>query len=248
MATRASTPLQPEHSAPASHTSPAPALARGSQGPSLGSVPMLLDPGRGPWTWMLSAARLGCRRGRIVPLTINAWHAPGISANIAGDGGSGYVGQLVRQGYVPIPHDYLPCVAWGESRAGAPDSVYLDKHIGHDIEGRGCERWTDAWIRPLQLGHVVQWESDAEGRDAFLIAAWTHLCNGGKPPAPVQVRLAVQPVLSRIESEAAYMTEAARILIRQLAENLPVEHYTDTVRDILRRRDLPIPEVATRDQ
>ena len=240
MATRAQQ-LPADNSAGATLTNPSvPSLARGSSGPSLGSVPLLLRPGRGPWTMCISAAKLGCRDGRIVPLVVPAWHTPGISANIAGDGGQGYIAQLTRAGFAPIPHTFLPAVAFGASRAGAEHSTYLERLEGHDIEGRGCVQWVDAWTRPLQLGHIVEMDRDATGKDDFLVAAWTELCNGGKSPSKLQQRIATQPVISRIESEANRATERSRLLIQQLAGHLPREHYTDSVRQILRRQDVEI--------
>jgi hypothetical protein len=47
-------------------------------------------------------------------------------------------------------------------------------------------------------------------------------------------------VISRIESEANRATERSRLLIQQLAGHLPREHYTDSVRQILRRQDVEI--------
>lgn len=242
MATRASRAAeQTTATAPTPSTS-VPSLARGASGPSLGSVPLLLRPGRGPWTWCLSAARLGCRNGRIVPMVVPAYWTPGLSANVKGDGGQGYIGQLKRQGYVEIPHDFLPAVAFGEDRAGSPDSTYLNKWQGVDLEGRKVVKWADAWWRPLQLGHVVESETDAAGRDDFLIQALIEIANGGKPLGTAQIRIATQPVIRRIEQEANRASERSRLLIQKLAGHLPVEHYTDSVRQILRRQDIEVPE------
>lgn len=221
----------------------APSLARGSAGPSLGSVPLRLEPGRGPWTWCISAARLGCRNGRIVPLAVKAFHAPGISANIRGDNGSGYVQQLIRMGYVPIPHDRLPCVAFGEDRSTAPDSTYLHRWQGVSLHGYEVDHWRDAWHRPQRLGNQVIWQEDAEGRDLFLSEALRDLCNGGDELSDVQITLATRPILQRIRSEATMDGPGARKLVRQMATHLPREHHTDDVRDILARMEITLPAV-----
>ena len=184
---------------------------------------------------MISAARLGCRHGRIVPLVVPAWHTPGISANVRGDRGAGYVSVLRRQGYVEIPHDRLPCTAWGESRAGGGRSSYLDRYEGVDRGGRGAVRWVDAWTRPRQIGHLVSWEQDAAGRDAFLIAALMDLANRGDPLHPVQIELAVRPVALRIENAANRDTPRSRRLIEQMYRHIPPEHVPDSVRTTIRR-------------
>jgi len=247
MATRANKPTKSDPAAPAG-SSPlsVPSLARGPSGPSLGSAPLLLRPGRGPWTWCISAAKLGCRNGQIVPLPVMAWHAPGISANVRGDGGQGFVNQLSRQGYVPIPHDFLPAVAFGQNRAGSPDSTYLDRHMGISMDGRQVTRWVDAWRRPSRIGHRVEWMHDEEGRDAFLVAALIALANGGEPLREVQIRIATQPLIRRIESEANRATERSRLIIRQLASHLPPEHIPASVHAILRRHDIEIEPVAAK--
>ena len=171
---------------------------------------------------------------------------PGLSANIEGDGGHGHVSDLIRQGYVAMPHGFLPAVAFGLSRAGSQHSTYLDMHSGHDLAGNPVVKWTDAWTRPLRLGHIVEWEQDEEGRDAFLIAAWVKLCNADQPLSKLQVRIATRPLISRIESEANQSSERSRLLISQLAAQLPAEHYTESVRQILRRQDVEVPAAPSK--
>jgi len=239
VATRASTDTKAAAQASASLSRPR--LAQSAAGPSLGSSPMRLRESRGPWTWMISAARLCCRNGRIVPKAVPAWHAPGIAGNVRGDHGAGYVGQLTRQGYVEIPHDRLPCVAFGESRAGAAHSVYLERHEGVDITGRKVSQWTSAWTRYVRLGHMVRPEHDHEGKDRFLEQAMLDLvCRDGKL-APVQIEMAIEPLVARIGRESNNDTPRARRMIAQMVAQLPPEHTPDSVRAIMRRLEIEQP-------
>ena len=241
MATRANQSTQGP-AAEAGPTSFVPAFARGSSGPSLGSVPLRLRGGRGPWTWMISQAKLGCRNGQIVPLAIPAWHAPGISANIRGDRGAGFSNQLQKQGYVEVSHGFAPdSPCFDGDRNNAEHSTYLAKWSGLDIEGRPATKWTDAWERPVQLGHIVQWERDEVGRDAFLVRALMEVANGGQPLTAAQIRLATAPIINRIHSEANRATERSRLLIMQCARHLPTEHIPDSVRQILQRQEIEMP-------
>lgn len=222
-----------------------PRLAQTAAGPSLGSAPMRLRESRGPWTWMISAARLVCRNGRILPKAVPAWHAPGIAGNVRGDGGSGYVGQLVRQGYVQIPHDRLPCVAFGQSRENARHSVYLERHEGVDLDGRPAVQWTTAWTRYARLGHMSIPEHDHEGKDRFLEQAMLDLvCKDGKL-SEVQIGMAIRPVVDRIHAEASNDTPRARRLIADMAAHLPREHTPDSVRAILQRLEIELPDPPT---
>jgi len=238
VATRASTRTDdaPEGAASLSR----PRLAQSAAGPSLGSTPMRLRESRGPWTWMISAARLGCRNGVIVPRAVPAWHAPGVSANVRGDNGAGYVGDLKRQHYVEIPHDRLPCVAFGESRAGAAHSVYLERHEGVSIGGARVFRWTSAWTRYARLGHMTYPEYDHAGQDLFLHQALLDLCTPDGKLSPVQITLATRPLIKRIEAEASREGPHARALIAQMAAQLPAEHVPDSVHAILRRLEIEL--------
>ena len=237
MATRSRTPRTPP---PAQElaAAPKPALSQPAGGPSLGATPLRLREGRGPYTWMISAARLGCRHGRIVPMVVPAWHAPGIGANVRGDHGAGYIGQLRRQGYVEIPHDRLPCVAFGASRAGAKHSTYLERYEGVGADGRPVTQWVDAWQRPQQIGHLVVWETDDEGRDEFLAAALRDLACGGRDLTSAQVQLAIRPILARIRAEADRDTARSRRLIATMAGHLPAEHTPPDIRRLLERLEI----------
>lgn len=246
MATRANQTTSPAVEAGgAGPSTSVPAFARGSSGPSLGSAPLRLRGGRGPWTWMVSAAKLGCRNGQIVPLPVPAWHAPGISANIKGDRGAGFIGQLGKLGYIEIPHNFAPDAACFDSdRAGAEHSTYLQRWVGVDIEGRPAVRWSDAWERPMQLGHIVQWERDEVGRDAFLVRALMEVVNRGQPLSDAQVKLATQPLISRIHAEANRATERSRLIIMQCARHLPTEHIPTSVHQILKRQEIDLPDLT----
>ena len=46
-------------------------------GPSLSGTALRLPKGQGPWTYVINAACLGCRNGRIIPLLGKAWHEAG---------------------------------------------------------------------------------------------------------------------------------------------------------------------------
>jgi len=245
MATRANQSKQGPSSTDAPSSSSVPAFARGASGPSLGSVPLRLRGGRGPWTWMISQAKLGCRNGQIVPLVIPAWHAPGISGNIRGDRGSGFVGQLKSQGYAEIPHGFAADSAcFDADRTTAEHSTYLAMWSGIDIDGRPATRWTDAWERPVQLGHIVQWERDEVGRDAFLVRALAEIANRGAALSAAQIRLATKPLIDRIHSEANRASERSRLLIMQCARHLPAAHIPASVRQILTRQEIDLSTLA----
>ena len=240
MATRATTRTDDAPS-PGSASLSRPRLAQSAAGPSLGSTPMRLRESRGPWTWMISAARLGCRNGVIVPRAVPAWHSPGVSANRRGDNGAGYVGELKRQDYVEIPHDRLPCVAFGKSRDGAAHSVYLERHEGVSIGGARVFRWTSAWERYARLGHLTHAEYDHAGKDLFLHQALLDLCTPDGELSPLQIKLATLPLIKRIEAEANHDGPRARALITQMARQLPAEHVPAQVHAILRRLEIELP-------
>lgn len=244
MATRASsksTEAPTEASPAASTTSHVPAFARATlSGPSLGSAPLRLAGGRGPFTIMVTPAKLGCRFGRIVPLHVCAMHDPGIGSNVKGDNGAGFIHDLTTQGYVAIPHNFVPCVAFGESRVGSEPSYYLRKHEGYDGEGRSVEMFTDAWMRPRQLGHLTTWENDREGRDTFLIEALRRLVMGGRDLEPIQVEIATMPLIRRILDEARMDTAHARQMIREMVVHLPPEHMPDSIKDIAKRLEIEL--------
>ena len=239
MATRAQSAPQPAASPAAS----VPSLAGGLSGPSLGSRPLVLRPGRGPFTWMVSPAKLGCHHGQIVPLLATAWHAPGLSGNRRGDLGRGYQSQLEMEGYIPIPHNWgADSLAFGVSRTGAADSTYLQRWSGVTIYGAPAVQWTHAWKQPQQLGHRVDWITDDAGRIAFMRRALIELANDGRELSDLQIRIAVEPLQRRIVSESIHDSGHARKVVRQCALHLPREHHTHEITAILKRLDIVLPD------
>jgi hypothetical protein len=239
MATRAKSPPA---AAPAQSTPPTPLLAGGSLGPSLGSRPLVLRPGRGAFTWMVNPAKLGCYHGTIVPLCAIAWHAAGLSANVRGDNGQGYRMQLEREGYKSIPHNYAhDAVAFGSDRSNVTHSTYLNRWEGIDIQGRPAVRWTHAWTRPQQLGHRVEWLKDDPGRVAFLHRALIEIANDGQDLSDLQIRIATESLIRRIEAESINESGHARKVIRECAIHLPREYHTEHVTSILARLNITLP-------
>lgn len=238
MATRAATAKAP----PAGVHSSTPALARANSGPSLGSTPLRLSPGRGLWTWAINPAKLGCRDGRIVPLQVRVLHAAGFSGNVLGDQGEGWMAQLRKDGWVEIPHDFAPdAKAFGSPRVGAALSVYIEQYKGMSVSGAAVVKYVDAWKRPLQIGLHTEWEDDSDGRDVYLSRALVEVANKGQPLNAAQIRLATAPVIKQIEALSARDDARAGRHLLKLAKHLPVEHYTDGVKEILKRRGLEVP-------
>jgi hypothetical protein len=241
MATRANTSAQSGDMSSA--VASVPSLAGGLSGPSLGSRPLVLRPGRGPFTWMVSPAKLGCHHGKIVPLMATAWHAPGLSGNRRGDLGRGYQSQLEMEGYVAIPHNWgADSLAVGVPRTGAADSTYLQRWNGVTIYGAPAVQWTHAWKQPQQLGHRVDWVSDDAGRIAFMQRALIELANEGRELSDLQIRIAVEPLQRRIVSESIHDSGHARMVVRQCAVHLPREHHTHEITAILNRMDIVLPD------
>ena len=241
MATRANTSAQSGDMSSA--VASVPSLAGGLSGPSLGSRPLVLRPGRGPFTWMVSPAKLGCHHGKIVPLMATAWHAPGLSGNRRGDLGRGYQSQLEMEGYVAIPHNWgADSLAFGVPRTGAADSTYLQRWNGVTIYGSPAVQWTHAWKQPQQLGHRVDWVSDDAGRIAFMQRALIELANEGRELSDLQIRIAVEPLQRRIVSESIHDSGHARMVVRQCAVHLPREHHTHEITAILNRMDIVLPD------
>lgn len=239
MATRANVTSSPavEQSAPV-HQS-VPALARANTGPSLGSTPLRLEPGRGLWTWAINPAKLGCRDGRIVPLQVPVLHAGGFSANIEGDQGAGWLAQLRREGWVEIPHDFAPdAKAFDQPRTNAALSVYIEEYRGVAITGVSVTRYVDAWKRPLQIGMHTEWEEDTAGRDAYLARALVEIANKGQALNEAQIRLATRPYIRQIEALASRDDARAVRHISQIAGHLPVQYHTEGVREILKRHGI----------
>jgi len=162
-----------------------PALARGN---TMARTVLKLPKHRDAWTWCVSPTKLMCVDGEILPELTKAWHTPGMNGNGAGRGqGQGFVSNLMAEGMVPIPHD-IECEAFGESRAGAPLSAYIDRYEGV-CRGRRVVYHSEAWERPYQLGNATDWQRDHEGKKAFLRKCLAMVSPDGL--VELQVRLAV---------------------------------------------------------
>lgn len=226
------TPVKP---APASSGAPRSrySLASPQQGPSLQGGPLRLPGGRGPWTYLISPAKLACRDGAIVPLPAKAWHEPGLNGNGKNPGrGEGFVLRMQSQGFIAIPHDF-PASAFGAQRSVDPISTYLDRYEGIDAMGRPCVYYTDAWERPESLGHLIHWKRDKVGRDAFLVAALMAL-TGINVLSAVQIQIATTPLIDSIRSLfRARGLDAARHLGERIA-HLPPGHIPPDVARIAR--------------
>ena len=194
-----------------------PALARGN---TMARAVLQLPGSRDAWTYCVSPTRLQCMDGEILPELAKAWHTPGMNGNGAGAGqGQGFVSNLMAAGYTPIPHD-LDCVAFGESRAGAALSSYLDRHEGISA-GQPVVYHSDAWHRPKQLGHLTSWDFDREGWKAFLRQCLAIVSPDGL--VDMQVQIAVNPVLRRIRAAQDREDARGRRMLSQLVNHLPVE-------------------------
>jgi hypothetical protein len=190
---------------------------------------------------------VGCLNGQVVALPVQALHEAGIGANVRGDGGGGQINDLTRSGYKAVPHNLPGVTAFGKARDGAADSVYLEKWVGQDIGGNSVERWTDAWMRPVQFGHQVIWEHDEPGRAAFKAQILIEVANGGQPLSDLQLRMAARPMIERIKAESSRESPAARKLVRQIALHLPRALFTDEVHDSLKRLDIDLPDLPESD-
>jgi hypothetical protein len=169
-----------------------------------------------------------CLDGEILPELAKAWHTPGANGNAPGRGqGQGFVSNLMGVGYVPVPHD-IETTAFGESRAGAPLSAYLDRHEGVS-RGRPVVFHCDAWRRPVQLGNLVDWQRDHEGWKAFLRQCLALVSPDGL--VDMQISLAVTPVLRRIRAAQDRDDARGQRMLSALLSNLPPEHVPDDLRD-----------------
>lgn len=192
-------------------------------GPSLaGPGRLLLPRHRDRWTYMASPTVLHCIRGKIVPRLAKAWHTPGQGGNGMSYGtGAGYVTGLTQWGYVAVPHN-IAVDAFGKSRASAPLSTYLDRHVGATASGQPVVYHCDAWQRPESIGHLTHWTQDHDGRLAFLVQVRGIIAPSGL--LDMQVRLATEPLIKHIRrmmdrSDPASKRETLTALL-----NLPLEH------------------------
>jgi hypothetical protein len=213
-----------------------PALARGN---TMSRTALRLPKHRDAWTFCVSPTKLQCIDGEILPELSKAWHTPGMNGNGAGRGqGQGFVSNLMGEGFVPVPHD-IDCEAFGESRAGAPLSAYLDRHQGVS-RGRSVVYHSDAWERPYQLGNATDWKRDHEGWKAFLRKCLAIVSPDGL--VDLQVRIAVDPLVRRIRAAQDRDDARGRRMLVKMFSNLPAEHCPD---DLLAAREAVMPKTKT---
>jgi hypothetical protein len=227
-------PSSPGAQAPVSGGGGTPSLARSSAaGPSLAAGALRLPGFRGPWTYMISPAKLGVRLGRIVPLPAKAWHEPGLNGNapVAGNGGEGFIMTLRRQGFVELSHD-IPAIAFGQERlpGNVADSTYLQRYTGVDPQGRSTVYWCDAWERPEPFGHLIAWKRDQEGRDAWLHQQLLRVSGGEL--SELQIRLATEPLIASIRSIYRAHGEKAAHRLREQLKHLPAAHVPPDLKAI----------------
>lgn len=216
-----------------SNQTTAPAFAAGS---SFARQDLRLPRQRDAWTYCVSPTRLFCVDGQILPELAKAWHTPGIQGNPAGTNrGQGFVGNMIAQGYQPVPHD-LPCQAFGAPRAGSPVSTYLDRYEGVS-RGRRVVYYSDAWHRPRQLGHLTSWEHDRAGWLDFLERCLALVSPDGL--VDLQVQLAVAPVLRRVRAAQDRDDARGRRMLAQLLSHLPAEHVPDDLRHLVASEQKP---------
>ena len=202
-----------------------PSFARGN---ALSRAQLQLPGPRDPWTYCVSPTRLMCLDGEILPELAKAWHTPGANGNAGGRGqGQGFVSNLMGAGFTPVPHD-IETTAFGESRAGAPLSAYLDRYEGMS-RGRPVVYHADAWHRPKQPGHLVSWERDREGWKGFLRQCLALVSPDGL--VDMQVELAVAPVLRRIQAAQDRDDARGQRMLTALLSHLPPEHVPADLRD-----------------
>lgn len=213
----------PSSSSSAPSAAAGPSLARSSSsGPTLAGGALRLPGYRGPWTYAISPAKLGCRNGQIVPLAAKAWHEPGLNGNAPGPNhGEGFLMTLRRQGYVEIPHD-TPARAFGADRVGVQDSTYLDRYTGIDAHGRHTVYWCDAWERPEPFGHLVHWRRDPDGRDQWLHDQLLRISGGAL--SDLQISLATEPLIASIRGLYRAHGSKASVRIKEQIAHLPPAH------------------------
>jgi len=151
-----------------------------------------------PYTLFVSPSQLMCKFGRIVGRLSKALHTPGQNGNGKATGDTGAGAYLMTQGMTRVPHDF-ECVAFGKARVigGNVQSTYLDSYVSTDISGNRIRRWVDAWHRPVQLGHLTEWEFDEDGYCDFLERC-LKIVTPGKI-SDLQIRIATKSLIKQIE-------------------------------------------------
>lgn len=221
-----------------------PSLAGPSlSGGSLANGPLPLPRARDRWTYMVNAGKLHCVRGEIVPSLAKAWHTPGLNGNGAALGrGEGYMASMVADGWTAIPHNF-DCVAFGESRASAPLSAYLDRYEGV-AQGRGVVYHSDAWSRPRRIGHLVTWDRDHDGWADFLRRCLALVTPGDLDP--MQIAIAVEPLAAGIRGLLDRDDARGRRLLAQHLTHMPTEHCPPDLVEVLEAHNAATAATATR--
>ena len=198
----------------------------------LTSGPMRFKSGRGPWTYLVNAGKLGCSRGVIVPLLAKAWHEPGLNGNDADPRGrgDGFIAAMRRDEWVPVPHDF-PAVAFGAQRVNQPVSSYLDRYEGIDGIGRPCVYYSNAWARPRRVGRLIDWQRDVDGWNAWRASLLP--LTGTDELLPAQVALAVDPLARRIRDLLLRDTVRSRHEMRGLLADMPREHAPPDILELI---------------
>jgi hypothetical protein len=199
-------------------------------GPALTRGAMPLPGQRDPWTYCVSPTRLHCIEGRILPTLAKAWHTPGSNGNSASPDsrGQGFVANLMAVGYTAVPHD-IAAVAFGEDRANAQVSTYLDRYEGVS-DGRKVVYYSEAWKRPRRIGHLVNWEIDRDGWLDFLQSCLDLVCPDGL--IQVQVDLALEPTLRRLRAAQDREDSRGRRMMATLLRHAPTEHLPPDLADL----------------
>lgn len=212
-----------------------PAFASPVQGPSLTGGPLRLARAQGPWTYMANPAKLGCFRGRIVPLLCKAWHEPGLNGNGRQPGrGEGFIARMQPDGWTVIPHD-TPAVAFGAAREGCAVSTYLDRYEGQLPSGAPVVYYSEAWARPQSLGSYVHWVRDDDGRAEWLAGLLAVI--GYAELLPVQVEMATQPLIRGVQKLAnrkQFRDDGlAQRNVATMIRHLPEEYRPTALRTVL---------------
>lgn len=179
------------------------------------------DRERLPWTWMVSADRLTCRRGRIVPdLIKHQWTAGGLNPPTTwahGNRAQGSVAASMASSMaIEVPRRMPGVTAFGQSRDGA-DYCYMDLY-----RNGGMVYACEAWERPRRLGSRVIWDRDEEGFLAFLERLLPLIAPDGLEP--IQIEIATAPIIRQARLALIKDGPSVERHVRQVVAQLPREH------------------------
>jgi len=205
---------------------------------SFTGAPLRLPSGHGPWTYMVNPAKLICRNGRIIPAPGKCWHDTGFGSNLPRDLGAGLQQDLRRAGgWLPIDHD-RPVVAFGEEITMPAPSTYLREWHGINGAGRSTTYWTDAWSRAEQIGHVLHWDHDAEGRDDWLEGCLDIVAPLGLSES--QIEMAIRPIVRSCRNMLDREDRRGRRMLLTRVRHIPADrvpydladHYAEAIERI----------------